>query len=39
MNEIESEIAGEVVSVFAENGQIVRPGENLFAVRVAGCEG
>ncbi len=33
MNEIESEAAGEVVTVFAENGQPVEYGERLFAIR------
>jgi len=33
MNEIESEHAGEVVSVFPENGQPVQYGERLFAIR------
>jgi acetyl-CoA carboxylase biotin carboxyl carrier protein len=33
MNEIESDIAGEVVSILAENGQPVEYGEKLFAVR------
>ena len=35
MNEIKSEYAGEVVSVFAENGQPVEYGERLFAIRSA----
>jgi acetyl-CoA carboxylase biotin carboxyl carrier protein len=33
MNEIESEVAGEIVAVLVENGQPVEYGENLFAVR------
>lgn len=33
MNEIESEAAGEIVSVLAENGQPVEYGEKLFAIR------
>jgi acetyl-CoA carboxylase biotin carboxyl carrier protein len=33
MNEIESETAGEVVSVLVENGQPVEYGERLFAIR------
>ena len=33
MNEIESEIAGEVVSILVENGQPVEYGERLFAIR------
>ena len=33
MNEIESETAGEVISVLVENGQPVEYGEKLFAIR------
>jgi acetyl-CoA carboxylase biotin carboxyl carrier protein len=33
MNEIESEVSGEVVSVLVENGQPVEYGEKLFAIR------
>jgi acetyl-CoA carboxylase biotin carboxyl carrier protein len=33
MNEIESDVAGEIVRVFVENGQPVEYGEPLFAVR------
>ena len=33
MNEIESEVAGEIVSIPVENGQPVEYGERLFAVR------
>ncbi len=33
MNEIESEVAGEVVSVLVENGQPVEYGERLLAIR------
>jgi len=33
MNEIQSEVAGEIVAVLVENGQPVEYGENLFAVR------
>jgi acetyl-CoA carboxylase biotin carboxyl carrier protein len=33
MNEIESDMAGEVVSVLVENGQPVEYGEKLFAIR------
>jgi acetyl-CoA carboxylase biotin carboxyl carrier protein len=33
MNEIESEVAGEIVSVLVENGQPVEYGEKLFAIR------
>ena len=34
MNEIECDVAGEVVAVLVENGQPVEYGERLFAVRV-----
>lgn len=34
MNEIECDIAGEVVKVLVENGQPVEYGERLFAVRI-----
>ncbi len=33
MNEIESDVAGEVVRIFVENGQPVEYGEPLFAIR------
>jgi len=33
MNEIESDTAGEVVRIFAENGQPVEYGESLFGIR------
>ena len=33
MNEIESEYEGEVVKVYAENGQAVQYGERLFAIK------
>jgi acetyl-CoA carboxylase biotin carboxyl carrier protein len=33
MNEIESEYEGEIVKVYAENGQPVQYGERLFAVK------
>ena len=33
MNEIESDVAGEVVKVIAKNGQPVEYGQSLFAVR------
>ena len=33
MNEIESDVSGEVVSVLVENGQPVEYGEKLFAIR------
>lgn len=35
MNEIESDVAGEVVEVFPQNGQPVEYGEKLFAIRLA----
>jgi acetyl-CoA carboxylase biotin carboxyl carrier protein len=35
MNEIESDVAGEIVEVFARNGQPVEYGEKLFAIRLA----
>jgi len=34
MNEIESDIDGEIVKVFPQNGQPVEYGEQLFAVRI-----
>jgi len=34
MNEIECDVAGEVVAVLADNGQPVEYGERLFAIRV-----
>jgi acetyl-CoA carboxylase biotin carboxyl carrier protein len=34
MNEIESDVAGEVVRVFVENGHPVEYGEQLFGIRV-----
>jgi acetyl-CoA carboxylase biotin carboxyl carrier protein len=37
MNEIESEVAGEVLRVIAENGQPVEYGEPLFAIRPQGA--
>ncbi|MGD0695049.1 MAG: acetyl-CoA carboxylase biotin carboxyl carrier protein [Terriglobia bacterium] len=33
MNEIESEVAGEIVRIYVENGQPVEYGQNLFAIR------
>lgn len=33
MNEIESDVAGELVRVYAENGQPVEYGQSLFAIR------
>jgi acetyl-CoA carboxylase biotin carboxyl carrier protein len=35
MNEIESDVDGEIVEVFARNGQPVEYGEKLFAIRLA----
>jgi acetyl-CoA carboxylase biotin carboxyl carrier protein len=35
MNEIESDVAGEVVKVFPQNGQPVEYGEKLFAIKTA----
>jgi biotin carboxyl carrier protein len=32
MNEIESEVAGEVVRIYVENGQPVEYGQALFAI-------
>jgi acetyl-CoA carboxylase biotin carboxyl carrier protein len=36
MNEIEADVAGEVVKVFVENGHPVEYGESLFGIRPAG---
>ncbi|MEM8996806.1 MAG: acetyl-CoA carboxylase biotin carboxyl carrier protein, partial [Acidobacteriota bacterium] len=36
MNEIESDVAGEILKIYPENGQPVEFGEDLFAVRVTG---
>jgi acetyl-CoA carboxylase biotin carboxyl carrier protein len=36
MNEIESDVAGELTRIFVENGQPVEYGEPLFAIRPAG---
>ena len=33
LNEIESEVAGEIVAILVQNGQPVEYGENLFAIR------
>ncbi len=33
MNEIESEVAGEIVRIYAENGQPVEYGQSLFAIK------
>ena len=33
MNEIESEVNGEVVRAYAENGQPVEYGQSLFAIK------
>ena len=35
MNEIESDVAGEVVKVFPQNGQPVEYGEKLFAIKTS----
>jgi acetyl-CoA carboxylase biotin carboxyl carrier protein len=35
MNEIESDVSGEVVEVYPQNGQPVEYGEKLFAIRIA----
>jgi biotin carboxyl carrier protein len=34
MNEIESDVSGELVNIFVENGNPVEYGEPLFAIRV-----
>lgn len=34
MNEIESDIAGEIVEIYVENGQPVEYGQSLFGIRV-----
>ena len=36
MNEIESDVAGEVVQIFVENGKPVEYGEPLFGIRTRG---
>ena len=36
MNEIESDVSGEIVKIFAENGQPVEYGEPLFGIRERG---
>ncbi len=36
MNEIESDVAGELVQVYAENGKPVEYGEPLFGIRASG---
>jgi acetyl-CoA carboxylase biotin carboxyl carrier protein len=36
MNEIESDVAGELVEVYAENGKPVEYGEPLFGIRASG---
>jgi biotin carboxyl carrier protein len=33
MNEIDSEVAGEIVAVLVENGQAVEFGQRLFSIR------
>ena len=35
MNEIESDVGGEIVAVYARNGQPVEYGEKLFGIRLA----
>ncbi len=35
MNEIESDVAGEIVKVFPQNGQPVEYGEKLFAIKIS----
>ena len=35
MNEIKSELNGEVVEVFVENGEAVQYGDRMFAIRQA----
>ncbi|MEO8192143.1 MAG: biotin/lipoyl-containing protein [Acidobacteriota bacterium] len=35
MNEIESDVEGEILEVFPKNGQPVEYGEKLFAIRLA----
>ncbi len=35
MNEIESDVAGEIVAVYVRNGQPVEYGEKLFGIRLA----
>ena len=32
MNELESEVAGEIVRIYVENGQAVEYGQSLFAI-------
>ncbi len=34
MNEIESDVSGEIINIFVENGNPVEYGESLFAVRI-----
>ena len=36
MNELEAEIAGEIVQICVENAQPVQYGDRLFSVKVAG---
>jgi acetyl-CoA carboxylase biotin carboxyl carrier protein len=36
MNEIESDVAGEVVKTLVSNGQPIEYGQELFAIRVRG---
>ncbi len=39
MNEITSDVAGEVAKIFVENGQAVEYGQPLFGIRVSGGAG
>ena len=36
MNEIESDVAGELVQIYADNGKPVEYGEPLFGIRASG---
>ena len=36
MNEIDSELDGEIVKIYIENGQPVQYGERLFAIKSRG---
>ena len=33
MNEVESEVAGEIVRIYVENGQPLEYGQSLFAIK------
>ncbi len=39
MNELEAEVAGEIVRVYVENGQPVEYGQSLFAIEPAHKKG